>query len=351
LIRFFNLIGFLATEFYIFLTESLELIWVESFLENEICQIQINSPNSIFINILQTIVGILKNPSKYSNETSQLSCSMSLVKMMLLSHKICNPYLELLFSLLKESQFQLVKSNLVAGISDLVCKFPNSLEPWTDHLYIQLKSKNVEIRTNTLKIVTQLILKERIKTNSDQLFEIALLIVDPCEKISNTSKTFFGDLALRNSSLIIFNALPDIISKLSNYCASNFLENPRNISELKFQEIATFLFSFIERYKKNELLIENLCNCFNERNLSELRCLNLAFFLAKFKLREDCIKKIKEKFEWFTGSANETINNIKVAFELKYQDGLNENDSENLDLKDIIDFSYQPVKKIRKKNG
>jgi len=326
--RYFSFIGVIASELLNFLNKSYlyelkrrnkqnkkvsdkfkndnpneELILVESFIENKIC-----GQNSLFINILPTILDILSDPIKYSDEILQLSCSKAILKMMLFSSKICTPNLKFMFNLLDKSNNSLVKSNLIIGIGDLVCKFPNALEPWISHLYLPLRDdKSTDVRINTIKIVSQLILKERIKI-CGQIFEIALCIADPDEKISTFSKIFFEELALRQNGIVIFNLMPEILNQISEcsnekIClktsAGTSIEmNPSRSSEESFHTIVTFLFSLIEKNNCEEL-IEFLCTSLSKKNISERKCNDLAFCLSKIQLTESIIKKLNKKFRCY----------------------------------------------------
>jgi len=293
--------------------EDAELMFIESLIDQKLAQTQTHGPTSMLAQLLPAIVHILKEPIKYPDDTLQLSCSLALVKMMLLSPRICNQYLQLLFTLVEKSTNPLVRSQLIIGIGDLVYRFPNALEPWTSHLYLPLRdTKSISVRMNTIRVLSHLILKEMIKTRG-QIYEIALCTIDSDEKICTLSKAFFQELAMRNNGLVIYNAMPDIISQLSggecsddtNRIQSSSMPKtvssaaPRKISEESFRIIVTFLFSFIKRDKQCETLIEKLCHAFRQANTSERKCRDLAFCLSKIQLSEGGIKKLKETFKWY----------------------------------------------------
>jgi condensin complex subunit 1 len=294
--------------------EDAELMFVDSLIDQKLAQTQTHGPNSMLAQLLPAVVHVLKEPLKYSDDTLQLACSLALVKLMLLSPRICNQYLQLLFTLVEKSNNPLVRSQLIIGIGDLVYRFPNALEPWTSHLYLPLRdTKSVCVRMNTIRVLSHLILKEMIKTRG-QIYEIALCTIDPDEKICTLAKAFFQELALRNNGLVIYNAMPDIISQLSggecsdetNRIQSSGMPSkltsscaPRKISEDSFRIIVTFLFSFIKRDKQCETLIEKLCHAFRQANTSERKCRDLVFCLSKIQLSEGGIKKLKETFKWY----------------------------------------------------
>ena len=221
---------------------------------------------------------------------------MALVRIMLLSPRICNQNLQLLFTLLEKSADPIVRSQLIIGIGDLVFRFPNALEPWTDHLYLPLRDLSSSIvRVNTIRVLSHLILKEMIKTRG-RIYEIALCTIDPEEKIVNLSKSFFQELSLRNNGLVIYNAMPDIISQLSG---GGGKDGSRVIKEESFRTVVSYLFSFIKKDKQCETLIEKLCTGFRQANSSERKCRDLVFCLSKIQLSDSGIKKLKETFKFY----------------------------------------------------
>ena len=207
-----------------------------------------------------------------------------------------------------------MRSQLILGVGDLVFRFPNALEPWTSHLYLPLRdTKSTSVRMNTIRVLSHLILKEMIKTRG-QIYEIALCTIDKNSQISALSKLFFHELSQRNNGLVIYNAMPDIISQLSggggaqksneinenedeheensNDGAPVDLHTPRVISEESFRTIVTYLFNFIKKDKQCETLIEKLCHAFRQAKTSERKCRDLVFCLSKIQLTESCIKKV-----------------------------------------------------------
>jgi condensin complex subunit 1 len=275
--------------------EDVELIYVETLIESRVAvsSVQINS---LLAQFLPFIIQILKNPNKYSDDQLQLSCALALVKLMVLSPRICNENLQLLFTLIEKSSNPNIRSQLIIGAGDLVYRFPNALEPWTSHLYLPLRDKaSTEVRMNTIRVLSHLILKEMIKTRG-QIYEIAICTIDSEQQICSLAKSFFQELSLRNNGLVIYNAMPDIISQLSG---GGDDKSSKAISEESFRTIVTYLFTFIKKDKQCETLIEKICHAFRSANKSERKCRDLVFCLSKIQLSENGIKKLKETFKWY----------------------------------------------------
>jgi condensin complex subunit 1 len=45
----------------------------------------------------------------------------------------------------------------------LAARFPNEVEPWTPKMYARLHDESVKVRSNTLTVLTHLILNDMIK--------------------------------------------------------------------------------------------------------------------------------------------------------------------------------------------
>jgi condensin complex subunit 1 len=290
--------------------EDVELLFAESVLDQKVavgCRSQIAQ-------LLPSIIFILKDPELFNSEHLQLSCAMALVRIMLLSKRIAEENIRLLFTLMEKSTNSDLRAQLIIGIGDLVYRFPNTLEPWTNNLYLPLRdTKSNEVRMNTIRVLSHLILKELIKTRG-QIYEIALCTIDPEQRISSLAKLFFQELSQRNNGLVIYNAMPDIISqlsdggeavtasqataKLSSVATADHLA-AREITEESFRTVVTYLFTFIKKDKQCETLIEKLCTGFRMANTSERKCRDLVFCLSRIQLSESGIKKLKENFKFY----------------------------------------------------
>ena len=103
-------------------------------------------------------------------------------------------------------------------------------------MYACLRDESSFVRSNTLTVLTHLILNDMIKVKG-QISDMALLIVDDVEKISNMAKLFFTELARKGNAL--YNVMPDIISGLSNPEAG--------IEEDNFREVMKYIIALIEK--------------------------------------------------------------------------------------------------------
>lgn len=173
--------------------EDVELMLVEQIIEQKV----VAGLNSYIAQMIPGLIFILKESRRYPDDSLQLACSMTLVRIMMLSPRVCTENIQLLFTLMEKSPNPAIRSELIIGIGDLVYRFPNSLEPWTNHLYLPLRdtSSNL-VRMNTIRVLSHLILKELIKTRG-QIYEIALCTIDSDQQISALAKLFFQVLKFK----------------------------------------------------------------------------------------------------------------------------------------------------------
>lgn len=85
-----------------------------------------------------TIVAfIVANESgSYSHPLLRETALLTLCRMMCVSSLLCDMYLPLLFTTLERSRLSAeARTTLIIAIGDLSFRFPNSLEPWTAHVY------------------------------------------------------------------------------------------------------------------------------------------------------------------------------------------------------------------------
>ena len=84
---------------------------------------------------------------------------------MCISAQTCDRHLALLFTKLKDHPLPSVRANLMVALGDLAFRFPNLIEPWTEHLYARLKDDHTQVRGQTLLVLTHLILNDMIKVS------------------------------------------------------------------------------------------------------------------------------------------------------------------------------------------
>ncbi|RLN99839.1 hypothetical protein DYB28_000540 [Aphanomyces astaci] len=218
----------------------------------------------------------------FDDELIKEASTVALCKFMCISAEFCEKNLPLIFTRLKECQQPSVRSNIVVALGDLSFRFPNLVEPWTSHIYARLRDINVNVRKNTIMVLTHLILNDMVKVKG-QVSEIALSLVDEDKRICELAKLFFHELSKRGNNPI-YNMLPDTIGRLSTSAT---------LSKKSFQEITKFLLGFIHKDKQTESLVEKLCHRFvTTAEVAHWR--DLAYCLANLSLNDKSLKKLVE---------------------------------------------------------
>lgn len=161
--------------------------------------------------VLRVLVGDVE---EFKGDELLTECAVvALSKFMAVSDEFCEKHLQLLFTILQESPLPSVRGDLIIALGDLSFRFPNLIEPWTAHLYNRLRDVNLDVRKNTIVVLSHLILNDMIKVKG-QISEIAISLVDENEAIRNMAKLFFNELSKKGNNPI-YNMLPDAIGQLS----------------------------------------------------------------------------------------------------------------------------------------
>ncbi|KAG0140938.1 hypothetical protein CROQUDRAFT_664491 [Cronartium quercuum f. sp. fusiforme G11] len=227
------------------------------------------------------IVQICGLPSVYKNETLRTAATLSLTKFMCVSSEFCDQHLMLLFKILETSKNSIIRSNIIIGLGDLSINFNNLIDQHSDELYKGLNDSNLDVRKNTLMVLTHLILNGMIKVKG-QLGEIAKCINDSNNRISNLAQLFFDELSKKDQNAI-YNNLPDMISHLS--------VGKHAIEVNLFKLVMDQIFKHLKKDKQSESIVEKLCQRF--RLVNEIRqwqdiayCLSLLQFKSEKSLKK-----------------------------------------------------------------
>ena len=242
------------------------------------------------------------------------SAVLALSKFMCMSANLCEQYLQLMFTILKRARSPALRATVAIALGDLAFRFPNQVEPWTEHLYLCLRDTNPSVRKNTLMVLTHLILNDMIKVKG-QVAEIAACLQDEDERICDLTMLFFHELSKRGSNPI-YNIMPDIIACLANHPR---LKSSTKSSEESFKSIMKYLLSFISKDKHVDALIERLLGRLgairheiestdiensdesktSDNSDSLLMVRHLAFCLSQLPYSEKGYKKVMESYKLY----------------------------------------------------
>lgn len=257
-------------------------------LINAICeQEMLGSVQNLLGRFTPMIVEICRHPNKHRDETLQKSAVLTMIRMMSVSSKFCENHMSFLMNILQYTKHNPIKCNIMIGLSDLTFRFPNVIEPWTSYMYATLHEKNIELRLTAVKMLSNLILHEMIRVKG-QISDLAMCIVDPAPEIRTITEQFFKEIA--NKSNILYNVLPDIISRLS--------DPTLNLEEEKYHIIMQHIIGLINKDKQIESLVEKLCLRFRVTT-EQRQWRDIAFCLSLLSYNEKTIRKLSDNIGCF----------------------------------------------------
>ncbi|KAH8058381.1 hypothetical protein JL722_6244 [Aureococcus anophagefferens] len=142
---------------------------------------------------------------------------LCLSKMACVSRAFCDDHLPLLVTTLARASDSRARVNVAVALGDLAARQPNSVEPWTEHVYGALRDGDATVRATTLATLAHLALNDMIKAKGGGVAEVALLVVDDDGGIKKRARAFFDELHRKSTATSnpIYNLVPDVISRLS----------------------------------------------------------------------------------------------------------------------------------------
>ncbi|KAG6620934.1 putative condensin complex subunit [Phytophthora cinnamomi] len=243
--------------------------------------------------IIRVLVG---TEEAFKNDELLTECAVvALSKFMAVSEEFCEKHLQLLFTILQDSPQPSVRGDVIIALGDLSFRFPNLVEPWTSHLYNRLRDVNLNVRKNTIVVLSHLILNDMIKVKG-QISEIAISLVDENDGIRNLAKLFFFELSKKGNNPI-YNMLPDAIGQLST---------SELVSNSDFQTITRFLIQFIAKEKQIESIVEKLSQRFPTASKAQQQR-DLAYCLARLPHTEKSLKYLYQNRKLYSDALHDSV--------------------------------------------
>ena len=209
------------------------------------------------------------------------AAALTMCKLMCVSSKYCEDHLQELFTVLRVEAAQGIRANIAIALGDLAVRHPNVLEPWTAHLYAQLRDGEPRVRKNVLMVLTHLILNDMVKVKG-QISELALCLLDQDERIASLARLFFTEFA-KKSSAPVYNLLPDIVSSLTN----------ASLAPEEFREVLGFLIAFVGKDRQAESMVQKLCDRFDMSDAPRVHQ-DIAFCIGALSHTERSVLKLLE---------------------------------------------------------
>ncbi|KAF8888609.1 non-SMC mitotic condensation complex subunit 1-domain-containing protein [Infundibulicybe gibba] len=253
-------------------------------------------PESLLAIYGPMIVHVCGSPHKFKNRTLRAAATLSFSKFLCVSSQFCDQHHRLLFKILETSKDANIRGNIVIALGDVAVSFSNIIDENSNELYKGLSDNDLVVKKNTLMVLTHLILNGMIKVKG-QLGEMAKCLEDPEPRISDLAKLFFTELSTKENA--IYNNLPDVISHLST--------GDHAVDEETFQSTLKYIFTFIEKEKQAENVVEKLCQRFR---LSEepRQWRDIAFCLSLLPFKSDrSVKKLIEGLQFYRDKLHEPV--------------------------------------------
>ncbi|CAG9864252.1 unnamed protein product [Phyllotreta striolata] len=231
------------------------------------------------------ILSICQRPDKFNNEDLQKAATTALARYMLVSNKFCDAQMSLWFTILEKTTYPEVKVNALVFTSDLLSRFPNSIEPWINRLYKCLTDPLPKIRRATFFVLSHLILTDMIRAQN-HLPKMAVLFNDSDESLRDMCHTFF--LKLSHKLKNISNIIPDVL----DYFTQEKFDSKTVRSTMKI------LFDLTESNKYKENIITRFCSKFPITDDSEAHN-HISYCLSLIKYNEKTLKRLIEEFPMY----------------------------------------------------
>lgn len=244
------------------------------------------------------IIHICQRPDLYDDVDLQCSAVIALMRYMLVSSVFCTEHIQLIFTMLEKSSYPSVKCNILIHCSDILERFPNQIEPWSDRIYHRLKDEHLEVRRTTFYILSNLLLRDMIRIKGESS-SMAGSIVDKNPEISQMAKHFFQDLSQKSCNM--HNFLPDIFSHL---CAEKY-------STSDIQTIMAFLFDLVSKDRVLESLVDRFCLKYTGTFDNDV-LKNITYCLSLIQYNEKMLRKLVESFQSYKHAI--FINDVYIMF-------------------------------------
>ncbi|GHJ88861.1 hypothetical protein NliqN6_5263 [Naganishia liquefaciens] len=240
------------------------------------------------------VAQICASPKAYKSPVLRQAAVLALSKLMCVSAQFCEAHLPLLFNILKTSQDPVIRSNIVIALGDIAVSFGSIIDENSDRLYEGLSDRDMMVKKNTLMVLTHLILNGMIKVKG-QLGEMAKCLEDKDTRVSDLAKLFFTELSTKDNAL--YNNLQDVISHLS--------VGTHAVEEDVFETTMKFIFTFIEKERQAEAIVEKLCQRFRLAD-TERQWRDIAYCLSLLPFKsERSMKKLIEGLPFYQDKLHE----------------------------------------------
>ncbi|XP_057657108.1 condensin complex subunit 1 [Diorhabda carinulata] len=259
--------------------------------------------NGFLAQLAPIIIQICERPDIYETEELQFAGVTALARYMLVSSEFCQKQIRLLFTIFEKTNYPGIKENILIHLSDLLTRFPNIIEPWTDRLFQRLNDPLPEVRRSSFFIISRLILGDMIRAHS-HIPKMALCLANEDADLRTMCKTFFLKLSHKENNL--YNALPDIFS--------HFIDT--GIDDEGLRNTMKILLDMVENAKHLENVISRFCTKFQHTE-DKRQQRHISYCLTLIKYNDKALRRLIEEFPTYKHlvSDEEIYSNFKTIIQ------------------------------------
>jgi hypothetical protein len=264
------------------------------------------SPSSSKTDMMLTVpMTVHERKTDSPPNTVGAAAALALGRLACLHESVAERYLRVLFTGLQQARSAHVRLNIVVALGDLVSRFPNRLEPWTDQLYAVLhRDQDARVRRYMLMVLTHLILNEMVKIKGHWA-DLVLCLKDPDAAVARLARTLFTEMQRKRVSAAqtLVLLLPDLVCSLS----SPSVPHRRPLSDESFRDMMQFLLSFVHHERLTENLLERFCyRLRGAPDIGTARRLALCIPLLRCT-SERCLKRLHELVKCYANRLDDAV--------------------------------------------
>ena len=131
--------------------------------------------------------------SSILNTTLAHTCIITMFKLATVSYKFCNDNITMLIELISKDMDPALIIKSLMGLSDLIKRFPQVVEPFSQKLFETLDSKHRNVKKVSMIIITHLILNDMLKIKGE-IVDIIMKLADEDIEIRKFTELFMMQL-------------------------------------------------------------------------------------------------------------------------------------------------------------
>jgi condensin complex subunit 1 len=156
-------------------------------------------------NVVQKIINNKGNLSNGAINTALAHCcTVTLFKFAAISKKFCHESIETVIELIQKDMDSALVVKSLLGLSDLIKRTPQIVEPFSHRLFETLDSPHRSVKKISMIIITHLILNDLLKIKGE-IVDIIMKLIDPDIEIRKFTELFLIQLHKKDPMVIHFN--------------------------------------------------------------------------------------------------------------------------------------------------